>query len=454
MAGYHVENFGCRASQADGDAISAGLTQQGLQAAQRLVEATVVVVNTCSVTAEADRSARAFVRRARRLNPAAKIVVTGCYAQRAPEELTALPEVDWVVGNSHKFQIPQLAAKLATLERQPSGFVPLATLQPASAHAQLLISNIFAHTEVAVPAPLAADGNHTRPNLKVQDGCGNRCSFCVIPQTRGNNRSLDMAQVLHSVTEFVAAGGQELVLSGINLGQWGRDVSPRRSLTELVQTILDQTALPRLRLSSIEPMDWTSDLIALLASNQPRIARHAHLPLQSGSDAILRRMHRRYRPWHYAEKLRQIRSTVPEAAIGADVMIGFPGETEALFQESYDFIAAHPLTYLHLFPFSARPATPAWEMHQQNPVPGKAVDERMTALRELISRKNRAFRQQWIGATLPAITLLGGNGNTTPALADNFLKLELAAHLPANHLVYAKVCALTEDGLRAEIRAD
>ncbi|MHB1022252.1 MAG: tRNA (N(6)-L-threonylcarbamoyladenosine(37)-C(2))-methylthiotransferase MtaB [Acidobacteriaceae bacterium] len=453
MAGYHVENFGCRASQADGDAISAGLARQGLQATQRLAEATVVVVNTCSVTAEADRSARAFVRRARRLNPAAKIVVTGCYAQRAPEELTTLPEVDWVVGNSHKFQIPELIAGFAAESHTSRGFVPLTALQPAPAPAQLLISNIFAHTEVAVPAPLAADGNHTRPNLKVQDGCGNRCSFCVIPQTRGNSRSLDLPQVLRAVEEFVAAGGQELVLSGINLGQWGRDITPRRSLTELVRAILNQTALPRLRLSSIEPMDWTPELIALISTHQPRMARHAHVPLQSGSDSILRRMHRRYRPWHYAEKLRQIRHAMPEAAIGADVMVGFPGESEALFQESYDFIAAQPFTYLHLFPFSARPATPAWEMYRQNPVPAKIVDERMAALRELIARKHRAFRQQWIGATLPAITLQGGDGHMTPALTDNFLKLRIAADLPTNQMVYAKLCTLAEEGLHAELQS-
>jgi threonylcarbamoyladenosine tRNA methylthiotransferase MtaB len=456
MAGYHVENFGCRASQADGDAISAGLQRQGLPAAEKLAEATVVVVNTCSVTAEADRSARAFVRRARRLNPAAKIVVTGCYAQRAPQELTALPQVDWVVGNSHKFQIPQLVANFSaeTALRQPTGgFVPLTALQSASAQAQLLISNIFAHTEVAIPAPPVADGHHTRPNLKVQDGCGNRCSFCVIPQTRGNSRSLSAEQVLEAVQQFVAAGGQELVLSGINLGQWGRDTAPRHSLAELVQRIVDQTMLPRLRLSSIEPMDWTPELVALLAAHQPRLARHAHLPLQSGSDTILRRMHRRYRPWHYAEKLRQIRQAMPQAAIGADVMVGFPGESDALFQESYDFIAAQPFTYLHLFPFSARPHTAAWQMHRLQPVPAKAVGERMSALRALIARKNREFRQQLVGSTLPAVTLQGGTARATPALSDNFLKLEFSTHIPANRMVYARICTLTEEGLRAELPA-
>ncbi|HVT99634.1 MAG TPA: hypothetical protein VHE33_19195, partial [Acidobacteriaceae bacterium] len=186
---------------------------------------------------------------------------------------------------------------------------------------------------------------------------------------------------------------------------------------------------------------------------RPRLARHTHLPLQSGSDTILRRMYRRYRPWHYAGKLAQIRALLPDAAIGADVMIGYPGETDALFQESYDFIASQPFTYLHLFPFSARPGTPAWELHRQNPVPARAVQERMAALRELIAVKSRVFRSGFIGRTLSAITIGDDTENpgpnpTTEAVTDNFLKLTLDAPLPANRLVSARVTALWDDGLR------
>lgn len=413
----------------------------------------MVIVNTCSVTAEADRQARAWVRRVRRENPAARVVVTGCYAQRAPEELAAMAEVDAVVGNSHKSQVADLAADLAARPRSS----PAADLLPLS----VLVDDSFAHAELAA-LPFAADAQQTRPNLKVQDGCGNRCSFCIIPTTRGHSRSLPLDDCLDNVRRFVdhggqeSSGGQELVLSGINLGRWGRDLQPARRFEELVEAILRHTALPRLRLSSIEPMDWSDDLLALYAEfargQHPRLARHTHLPLQSGSDAILRRMYRRYRPWHYAERLAKIRALLPDAAIGADVMIGFPGETDALFQASYDFIAAQPFTYLHLFPFSARPTTPAWELHRQNPVPAGAVRERMDALRALIAAKSRAFRASFIGGTLSAVTLEPLPKGGTLAMTDNFLRLEILETLPANRMVAATVTGLTAEGLRGTVQ--
>ena len=454
MAEYHVENFGCRASRADGEAIAANLRHSGLLPAGQPAAADVVIVNTCSVTAEADRQARAYLRRVRRQNPAARVIVTGCYAQRAPHELAALPEVDAVVGNSHKAKVADLALQFASAPAV-ADFVPLGTI---------LHDDAFAHTELAT-LPFAPDAQQTRPNLKVQDGCGNRCSFCIIPTTRGHSRSVPLATCLDSVRRFVDNDGKELVLSGINLGRWGRDLEPAQRFEDLVAAILTQTSLPRLRLSSIEPMDWSADLLALYRefaavpsaerrAPNARLCRHTHLPLQSGSDTILRRMYRRYRPWHYAEKLAAIRALLPDAAIGADVMIGFPGETDALFQESYDFIAAQPFTYLHLFPFSARPGTPAWELHHQNPVPVRAVQERMAALRDLIAEKSRVFRSGFIGRTLSAVTIgddaaSAGTGPTTQAVTDNFLKVTLDAALPANRLITARITALWDDGLRA-----
>jgi threonylcarbamoyladenosine tRNA methylthiotransferase MtaB len=474
VAEYHVENFGCRASRADGEAIAANLRHNGLVPADQPASANVVIVNTCSVTAEADRQARAFLRRVRRQNPGAKLIVTGCYAQRAPQELAALPEVDAVIGNSHKSMVADVALKLAThATATPPGFIPLSTLAPKVLH------DDFAHSELAT-LPFAPDSRQTRPNLKVQDGCGNRCSFCIIPTTRGPSRSIPLATCLDNVRGFVDQGGKELVLSGINLGRWGRDLQPTQRFEDLVAAILTQTSLPRLRLSSIEPMDWSADLLGLyrefavesspvtpppstdnphpataalnaerrtLNAGVPRLARHTHLPLQSGSDTILRRMYRRYRPWHYAEKLAALRELLPDAAIGADVMIGFPGETDSLFRESYDFITAQPFTYLHLFPFSARPSTPAWELHRQNPVPDRAVHERMTALRALIAEKSRTFRTRFIGRTLSAITIEAGPDATTQAVTDNFLKLVISEQLPANTLVTATITALRDDGL-------
>ena len=253
MAEYHVENFGCRASRADGEIISAELRHRGLSPALSPARADVVVANTCSVTAQADRTARAFLRRVRRENPNARIVVTGCYAQRAPQEVAELPGVHAVIGNSHKSLVAEIAQHAAA-------FVPLTALRPAPA---LYVDDTFAHSELSMPQTGWWAGSQTRPNLKVQDGCGNRCSFCIIPATRGHSRSLSLETCLRNVQDFAAGGGTELVLSGINLGRWGRDLTPQRTLEELVGAILLRTALPRLRLSSIEPMDWTTGLLAL-----------------------------------------------------------------------------------------------------------------------------------------------------------------------------------------------
>ena len=495
---FHIENFGCRAARADGEAVADRLRAAGLTERQPAL-ADVVVVNTCSVTAEADRAARAFIRRARRLNPEARIVATGCYAQRAPQELAALPGVAAVVGNSHKALAPDLILQLA----QPApaiarGFVktpnaaagqhpvegaafspyidsaqsdwasaPAACplpVEPALVSVQsilagnqtlILADDRFAHSflEEAQLHP----GTQTRPNLKIQEGCGNRCSFCVIPQTRGSSRSLSASSVLRQVQGFVAAGGHELVLSGINLGRWGRDLeptpdAPRPTLSWLVRQILSQTGLSRLRLSSIEPMDWDAELIALLAEfGGTQLCRHAHLPLQSGSDAVLRRMHRRYRPWHYTEKVNAlVRAAGPELTLGADVMAGFPGETDREFEETLQLIRALPFGYLHLFPFSPRPGTRAWALHAERPVPPAMVEERMAELRRLAAEKSRAHREQFRGCQLDAITLhtpqaLAGMARTA-AITQNFLPVEIAAPLAANRLLRVHVTGVNAEG--------
>ena len=277
MAGFHIEHFGCRAARADGEAIAGGL--RALSEHEPLA-ADVVIVNTCSVTAEADRSARAYIRRAHRRNPAAKIVVTGCYAQRAPQELAAMEGVAAVVGNSHQALTAKIALDLARGPEQqsssPQQIVPVASLiapnetkfAVSTPQAPIWADDRFAHSFIEAPGGDAqlAPGEQTRPNLKIQEGCGNRCTFCVIPLTRGPSKSLPYAVVMRKVESFVAAGGKELVLSGINLGRWGWDFEGlnRRSLAGLVREILEKTALPRLRLSSIEPMDWNDELIALI----------------------------------------------------------------------------------------------------------------------------------------------------------------------------------------------
>ncbi|MGP8270132.1 MAG: MiaB/RimO family radical SAM methylthiotransferase [Terracidiphilus sp.] len=451
---FHVEHFGCRAARADGEAVSDRLRAAGLDERNPAV-ADVVVVNTCSVTAEADRAARAFIRRAHRLNPVARVVVTGCYAQRAPEELAGLAGVVGVVGNSHKALAPGI---ILDLVRDRVDVVPPELVSVQS----LLVGGVpiwaddrFAHSflEEAQPAP----GTQTRPNLKIQEGCGNRCSFCVIPQTRGSSRSLTAAKVLRQVEGFVAAGGNELVLSGINLGRWGRDLpalegAPRLSLAGLVRQIFNETALPRLRLSSIEPMDWDAELIGLMGEfGGARLARHAHLPLQSGSDAVLRRMHRRYRPWHYEEKVDAlVRAAGTELTLGADVMVGFPGETDGEFTETLELVRALPFGYLHLFPFSPRPGTRGWALHAEAPVPAAAVEERMAALRTLAAEKNATHRRRFVGRELEAITLHTpaelDERSRTAALTENFLPVEIEGRMPANRLVTVQVVGLNAEG--------
>ena len=466
MPGFHVEHFGCRAARADGEAVSGRLRAAGLGERHPAV-ADVVVVNTCSVTAEADRAARAFIRRAHRLNPEARIVVTGCYAQRAPEELAGLAGVAAVVGNSHKALAPDIVLGLLgrAKPREGNGLIQVQAatnieraiseqLVPPQGSQVVWADDRFAHSflEEAQVVP----GAQTRPNLKIQEGCGNRCTFCVIPRTRGSSRSLPAASVLNQVEGFVAAGGNDLVLSGINLGRWGWDLAacdglPRPTLAGLVREIFERTELPRLRLSSIEPMDWNAELIGLMAEfGGTRLARHAHLPLQSGSDAVLRRMHRRYRPWHYQEKVAALlRAAGPRLTLGADVMAGFPGETDGEFEETLELIRALPFGYLHLFPFSPRPGTPGWAMHDQAPVRAAVVEERMKVLRALAAEKGRIHREQFVGREVEAITLHTPEAlqyrGWTAALTENFLPIEIEAELPANRLVLVRVTALNAD---------
>jgi threonylcarbamoyladenosine tRNA methylthiotransferase MtaB len=566
---FYVENFGCRATQADGAVLERQFEERGLNRASA-ADADVVVLNTCTVTAAADHDARAAIRRVQRQNPNAKIVVTGCYAQRAPEEIAALPGVTCVVGNSHKHQLADIAlpvlmrSQALMEEREPNrewdresnrerdrewdradlgwrsassaaiktaksaaasaagvsphghmaAFVPLASLESGSREpeARIFVSDIFAHTEL-LAAPVfdllgdADDSQRTRPNLKVQDGCDNRCSFCVIPYVRGQSRSLPLAQILREVNTLVEAGYREVVVSGINLGRWGRDLARAASgfglpvfgvgssntdaafpeagsrtleagFEDLLRAILAETSIEKLRISSVEPMDWTDELIALVAES-PRIAKHAHVPLQSGSDSVLRRMHRKYRPWHYRKKIEKIRAAMPSAAIGADVMVGFPGETEAEFEATRRLIEGLPFTYLHVFTYSARPGTPAAAMPNQVPV--QVARERSRILRDLADEKKLSFMRSFVATTVDAITLRTGGAGTpfdklragsaregsatndgergnpegagaiTEALTDNYLKLHLKGHHEPNRWLRAHI-ERVEDGALVAVR--
>jgi threonylcarbamoyladenosine tRNA methylthiotransferase MtaB len=395
------------------------------------------------------------------------------------------------------------------LEKTPvaeTTFIPLASLtenRELRTENSIFVSDIFAHTELLAAPVFDAANERTRPNLKVQDGCDNRCSFCVIPYVRGQSRSLGLDRIIREVNGLLESGYRELVVSGINLGRWGRDrdlraqpSAPSQNLTsevrsprsdtqrptpeaafpnprvgsrkagfeDLIRAILSETALEKLRISSVEPMDWTDELIFLVASS-PRIAKHAHVPMQSGSDAVLRRMHRKYRPWHYRAKIEKIRAAMPTAAIGADVMVGFPGETDSEFEATRRMIEDLPFTYLHVFTYSARPGTPAAEMANQVPV--HIARQRNRILRELAAEKKLSFMRGFIGKEIEAITLRSCDvgapardvvdtnsaevetltSGFTEALTDNYLKLRLRGHHEPNRWLQARIDDVVDGAL-------
>jgi threonylcarbamoyladenosine tRNA methylthiotransferase MtaB len=421
-----VQSFGCRASQADGAAIEASLEAGGFERVQHASAADLVVVNTCTVTQGADVDARRVVRGLHRDYPQAEILVTGCYAQRAPDELAQIEGVGWVVGNSHKTRIAEIIAH-----------------PPEDYHSQIWVGDIAAQRDFLANPVEDVRADRTRPNLKIQDGCGNRCSFCIIPSVRGKSRSASLESVLAQIGRL-SEHYREVVLSGINLGRWGRDLPDKRRFVDLLREILRQTKVSRIRISSVEPMDWSEELFQLMAS-EPRIAKHVHLPLQSGSDAMLKRMYRKYRTRHYATRLEIATRLMPDAAIGADVMTGFPGETSTEFDQTVSFIERQPFTYLHVFTYSERPGTTAAELPDQ--VPMEMRRERTRLLRDLSEQKNLEFRRRMIGKTLSAVTL----EQRGIALTSNFLKVELAKHREPNQLLELPIGALAEAGLKERV---
>ena len=495
MATFHILNFGCRASQADGAALKQQLLQAGLQEAASVEESAVAVLNTCTVTASADAEVRQFVRRIHRRNPQCRILVTGCYAQRAPEEIARLEGVAWVVGNSHKHLVSTIVAPDRAEELgdrvigrsgeqedsdlgtrcSPSAATPLVQIQapnkvddwqvtsdeevvrspdrpiarsPDSSDPVVLVGAI---TEEFHFAPVFPD-DRTRPTLKIQDGCDARCSFCVIPSVRGQSRSLPPEKVVEQVRELEAAGYQEVVLSGINLGGYGRDFDRRINFLGMVERILRETSIARIRISSIEPMDVNLELVGLVAA-EGRMAQHFHVPLQSGCDRILRLMNRRYWTKQYAERILAINEQIPNAAIGADIMSGFPGETDQDHAASLRFIESLPYTYLHIFPFSARPGTPAATASGQ--VNGRVARERSQEIRAVINAKRQAFLAAQVGQSLPALTLDEVEDGARVALTTNYLKVALpGSEVPANRLVNVSIGRVTSGKLFGYIEAE
>jgi threonylcarbamoyladenosine tRNA methylthiotransferase MtaB len=422
MKSFHVLNFGCRASQSEGATIHQELIDSGVTAADSPYDAKVVIVNSCTVTAEADRDVRQTIRRVASRNPNAQIIVTGCYAQRAPEELAELPHVRYVVGNSHKPIVADLA------------------VNASDGRAEIFCSDIFLERELK-PVSHIGSGARTRAVVKVQDGCNANCSFCIIPSVRGRSRSIEPEAALDEIRELVARGYKEIVLSGIHLGTYGRDLKPKTSFHELISKVLEIRGLDRLRLSSIEPLEVAPEIVDLVATHQ-RMAQHFHIPLQSGSARILRAMFRPYTPQYYSELVARIRARIPDAAIGADVMVGFPGETDEDFMATYRLVDESPLTYLHVFPYSSRPGTVAADL--PNPVPDHVSRFRSKALRTLISQKNESFRHTMIGREFNVLTLEDGSG-----ISGNFVRVTLPASVAVNQWMRVVVMDLHDNGVRA-----
>jgi threonylcarbamoyladenosine tRNA methylthiotransferase MtaB len=409
---YSVITFGCRVNQADSLGFEEELRRRGAVASVP-EEAELVVVNTCSVTATADQGARQTIRRIARANPSARIVVTGCYATRRPGEVRSLPNVERVVTNDDKPRLLQLVPTTAERFGEGEGSCG-AAMEPGVA-------------------------GRTAYTLRVQTGCAEECSYCIIPATRGRPRSSPIVGVLSEVERVMAAGFKEIAITGVHLGSYGRDLATPCSLADLLSALeraaggsrdSDPTVL--FRISSLEPMDCTNEIVVLVAE-AGCFAPHFHLPLQHASDAVLNRMGRPYTIERYSRLVCDIRRRIPSAAIGTDVIVGFPGETDDEFDELADYLERSPLTHIHVFPYSDRPGTVASGMRGK--VSGVVVRERARRLRNISERLSRAFRASQVDTEHWALTLDDGS----VAVTGNYLKIGIPAGYSRNQWLRVRV---------------
>ena len=402
---YSIVTFGCRVNQADSLRIEERLRTSGAVEAPSS-EADVVVLNTCSVTASADQGARQAIRRIARDNPSARVVVTGCYATRRPSELEGLPNVVRVVRNDDKDRLLEIAGITeTTAERFGSG-------------------------DGACGASIAPGiAGRTAFTLRVQTGCEQACSYCIIPSTRGRGRSVPPADVLREVERAAAAGFREIALTGVHLGSYGRDLFPPSSLVELLRALEASAPDVTFRISSLEPMDCTPEIVGLVASSGGRFAPHFHLPLQHASDRMLALMRRPYTLACYRDLVDSIASQLPHAAIGSDLIVGFPGERETDFDENLRYLPSAPLSHLHVFPYSDRPGTAASRISSK--VPGPVIRERSARLREIGRALAGGFRRRQVGTVRPGLTLEDG----TLVVTDNYLKVRIPPGIARNSRV-------------------
>jgi threonylcarbamoyladenosine tRNA methylthiotransferase MtaB len=394
---------GCRLNQFETDALRGRAQAQGYEIVSFEATADVYVINTCTITSEADADSRRLARQAVRRNPSALVAVTGCYAQAAPEAVAAIPGVDLILGNGEK---PHLLASIQGAKKNGG--------------ARVLVGDSGGRGEIDDYGP-GIDPDRTRAFLKVQDGCNYRCSFCIVPEVRGGNRSQPLERILAEIRRLHAVGFPEIVLTGIHLGTYGRDHQPPTSLAELCLRIASLDEAPRIRLSSLDPHEVRPGLVRLLGES-PRFCRHLHLPLQSGDERILRRMRRGHTAAQFRDLVERLAAEVPGIAVSGDVIVGFPGEDDQAFQRTYDLLEALPIAGLHVFSYSRRPRTDAAEYPDQ--VPRAAKAERSRALRALAARKAQIFWCRFLGETLTVVVLnRDGPDGLLEGLSDNYLRV-------------------------------
>jgi threonylcarbamoyladenosine tRNA methylthiotransferase MtaB len=420
-----LDTIGCRLNQAEIESLALQFRKAGHEIVAAATEADLAVVNTCTVTSGAASDSRAAIRRARRLG-VDEVVVTGCWATLEPDKAGELPGVRKIVPNLQK---DTLAADLLGLPQEFFDLEPLARQPLPGLHAR------------------------TRAFIKTQDGCDNACTFCITTVARGASRSRPAEHILADVRSALDGGTKEIVLTGVHLGSWGQDFPAPQHLYDLVSVVLTRTSIPRLRLSSLEPWDLEADFFSLWQDG--RLCRHLHLPLQSGSETVLKRMARRTTPGSFAALVQAARTTIPEVAITTDVIVGFPGETEAEFSETLDFIKSMNFAGGHVFSYSARPGTPAARMKAQ--VPHEIRKERNAILRAVFTETARDYRQNFIGQKLPVLwestDQLSDLGWQLEGLTDNYIRVKAVAPEPRwNQLDSVELKENETDGLRGLIR--
>ena len=436
-----ITTLGCKVNQYESAGIIGELSARGFDIVPYDTPADIYVVNSCTVTEKTDYQSRQLIKRANRLNPLAMIIVTGCYAQIAPEKVSQLSGVKIVAGSSQKENLPDIIERLLTDSSKPE-LEPL--ILPATTFTKGFNYNLDTHLP-----------DHTRAFLKIQDGCDSYCSYCIVPYARGRSRSLEPHSVVSRLSALVAAGFKEVVLTGIHLGTYGLDLENGLDLLSLLRRIEDDVpSLIRLRLSSIEPTEITDDLINHMAQSRI-LCRHFHIPLQSGSNKILTDMRRCYNNQQFKTVIDKIVRAIPGAAVGIDVMAGFPGEEDRDFTDTVDFVAALPVAYLHVFPYSKRMGTAAADFtHQINE---RTKKERASILRKIGQEKRRSFCSRFIGKTLSVLIESKPDEITShfKGFSDNYMTVFITdtanRELSGNQIVKAFVTSASEDKLYGRI---